>query len=120
MERRFRPWREKIWQFSCGPRILEVGAGAGKSIGPWPRKHRVTAIDLTPGMLDIARPRARSLDRHEDDLFLADVQHLHLPSSLFNTIIATCVFCSVDEHDKSFENCHNADREVLRAVGIVR
>ena len=95
MERRFRPWREKTWQFAYGPRILEVGVGTGKNIEFWPKDCKVTAIDLTPGMLDVARKRAVQLERAGDDLFLADVQHLDLPSRIFNTVIATFVFCSV-------------------------
>jgi ubiquinone/menaquinone biosynthesis C-methylase UbiE len=95
MERRFRPWREKLWQFAYGPRILEVGVGTGKNMEFWPRDCRVTAIDLTPGMLDIARQRTRAWNREGDELFLADVQHLELPSEIFDTVIATFVFCSV-------------------------
>src|SRR5215212_362852 len=79
MEQRFRPWREKLWQFAHGPRILEVGVGTGKNIELWPRDCNVTAIDLTLGMLDIACRRAQELNREADDLFLADVQHLDLP-----------------------------------------
>jgi phosphatidylethanolamine/phosphatidyl-N-methylethanolamine N-methyltransferase len=97
MEWRFRPWREKIWQFAYGPRILEVGVGTGQNMEFWPKECRVTAIDLTPGMLKIARQRAKILNRHNDDLLLADVQHLRLPAELFNTIIATFVFCSVPD-----------------------
>jgi ubiquinone/menaquinone biosynthesis C-methylase UbiE len=97
MERRFRPWRAKLWQFVCGPRVLEVGVGTGKNIQFWPLNCRITAIDLTPGMLDIARQQARDLNRNQDDLFLADVQHLELPSATFDTIVATFVFCSVPD-----------------------
>jgi ubiquinone/menaquinone biosynthesis C-methylase UbiE len=97
MERRFRPWREKIWQFAYGPRILEVGVGTGKNMEFWPKDCKVSAIDLTPGMLEIARSRAKKLNRSGDDLFLADVQHLDLPSDIFNTVIATFVFCSVPD-----------------------
>ena len=97
MERRFRPWRQKIWQFVHGPRVLEVGVGTGKNMEFWPLNCRITAIDLTPGMLDIARQRAKSLNRHEDDLLLADVQHLELLSGFFDTIVATFVFCSVPD-----------------------
>ena len=97
MEKRFRPWREKIWQFAYGPRILEVGVGTGKNMQLWPKDCKVSAIDLTPGMLDIARQRAKQLNRADDDLFLADVQHLDLPSGIFNTVIATFVFCSVPD-----------------------
>ena len=97
MERRFRPWREKLWQFAHGPRILEVGVGTGRNMEFWPRDSKVAAIDLTPGMLDIARKRAAWLQREGDDLFLADVQHLELPSRIFDTVIATFVFCSVPD-----------------------
>lgn len=97
MERRFRPWREKLWQFVHGPRVLEVGVGTGKNMEFWPPNCKITAIDLTPGMLDIARQRAKSLNRHEDDLRLADVQHLELPSEIFDTVVATFVFCSVPD-----------------------
>jgi len=97
MERRSRPWREKLWQFVCGPRVLEVGVGTGKNVEFWPLNCKITAIDLAPGMLDIARQRAKNLNRHEDDLFLADVQHLELPSAIFDTVVATFVFCSVPD-----------------------
>lgn len=97
MERRFRPWRQKIWQFVYGPRVLEVGVGTGKNMEFWPLNCKVTAIDLTPGMLDIARQHAKSLNRQQDDLFLADVQHLELPSGIFDTVVATFVFCSVPD-----------------------
>jgi len=97
MERRFRPWREKLWQFVCGPRVLEVGVGTGKNMEFWPLNCKMTAIDLTPGMLDIARQHAKSLKRQQDDLFLSDVQHLELPSAIFDTVVSTFVFCSVPD-----------------------
>lgn len=97
MERRFRPWRERLWQFVCGPNVLEVGVGTGKNIEFWPLNCKVTAVDLTPGMLDIAQQHARSLSRNVEDLFLGDVQHLEFPSAIFDTVVATFVFCSVPD-----------------------
>lgn len=97
MERRFRPWRERLWQFVRGPHVLEVGVGTGKNIEFWPLNCQITAIDLTPGMLDIARQHARSLNRNADDLLLGDVQHLELPAAVFDTVLATFVFCSVPD-----------------------
>lgn len=32
MDRRSRPWREKLWQWVSGPQVLEVGVGTGKNI----------------------------------------------------------------------------------------
>ncbi len=95
-ERRFRRWRKKLWQLVRGPEILEVGVGTGKNIEYWPVHSEITAIDLTPGMLDIARNRAMRLD-WDVDLRLGDVQSLEFPSASFDTVVATCVFCSVPD-----------------------
>lgn len=103
MERRIRPWREKLWQFANGPRLLEVGVGTGKNMEFWPKDCKVTAIDLTPGMLELAQQRALALNRQGDDLFLADIQHLELPSGIFDTVVATCVFCSVPDPVKGLK-----------------
>ena len=97
MEKRFRPWREKLWQFVYGPEVLEVGVGTGKNMEFWPLNCKITAIDLTPGMLAIARQCVKSLNRQGDDLRLGDVQHLELPSGIFDTVVATFVFCSVPD-----------------------
>lgn len=103
MERRIRPWREKLWQFANGPRLLEVGVGTGKNMEFWPKDCKVTAIDLTPGMLELAQQRALALNRQGDDLFLADIQRLELPSGIFDTVVATCVFCSVPDPVKGLK-----------------
>lgn len=97
MERRFRPWREKLWELVYGPQVLEVGVGTGKNMEFWPVNCKITAIDLTPGMLDIARQRVKSLDRRNDDLRLGDVQHLEFSSATFHTVVATFVYCSVPD-----------------------
>ena len=97
MERRFRPWREKLWQSVSGPEVLEVGVGTGKNMEFWPFSCKITAIDLTPGMLDIAQQRAKKLQRQNIGLFVADVQHLEFPAKIFDTVVATFVFCSVPD-----------------------
>lgn len=97
MDRRFRPWREKLWQFVYGPQVLEVGVGTGKNMDLWPLNCKITAIDVAPGILDIARQRARSLNRQDVNLRLGDVQHLEFSSSAFDTVVATFVFCSVPD-----------------------
>lgn len=97
MERRFRPWREKLWQSVCGPQVLEVGVGTGKNMEFWPLNCKITAIDLTPGMLDFALERAKRLERQDKDLRLGDVQHLDFSSGTFDSVVATFVFCSVPD-----------------------
>ncbi len=95
-ERRFRPWRQKLWALVHGSRVLEVGVGTGKNMPYWPRDANVTAIDLTPGMLDRARQRGAELHL-KADLRLGDVQALDFPDASFDTAVATFVFCSVPD-----------------------
>lgn len=114
MERRFRPWREKLWQFVDGPRVLEVGVGTGKNMELWPLNCKITAIDLTPGMLDIAHQRAKTLNRHAD-LQLGDVQRLQFPTATFDSVVATFVFCSVPNPIKGLLEI----RRVIRPGGQI-
>ena len=112
-EARYRPWREKLWALvkgpalsgAEGPRVLEVGVGTGKNMPYWPKgaqtlappaRAGVTAIDLTPGMLEVARRRAKQLDLTAD-LRLGDAQALDFPNATFDTAVATFVFCSVPD-----------------------
>jgi ubiquinone/menaquinone biosynthesis C-methylase UbiE len=95
-ERRFHLWRQNLWSLVRGPHVLEVGVGTGKNIPFWPREIQLTAIDLTPGMLDKARQRAAEL-KIRADLRLCDVQALEFPDANFDTVVATCVFCSVPD-----------------------
>jgi len=114
-EGRYRPWREKLWTLVKGPRVLEVGVGTGKNMPYWPKGIQMTAIDLTPGMLEIARRRAQQLGLAADpstgfapaprseakwaglDLRLGDAQALGFPDASFDTAVATFVFCSVPD-----------------------
>ena len=66
-ERRFRPWLEKLWSLVRGSRVLEVGVGTGKNMPFWPREVDMTAIDLTPGMLERAHRRAAELNLFPND-----------------------------------------------------
>ncbi len=95
-EGRYRAWREKLWALMPGPRVLEVGVGTGKNIPYWPPGVRVTAIDLTPGMLELARRRAQELSIVAD-LRLGDVQALDFPDASFDAAVGTFVFCSVPD-----------------------
>jgi ubiquinone/menaquinone biosynthesis C-methylase UbiE len=95
-ERRYAPWRERLWSMVEGPRVLEVGVGTGKNLDYYSRDLDVIAIDLTSGMLNRAKQQA---DRRniKAALQLMDVQAMAFPDIFFDTVIATCVFCSVPD-----------------------
>jgi len=93
---RVQEWRRMQWQLVKGARVLEIGVGTGKNVEFWPADKKITAIDLTPRMLEIARQRVEHFGR-DDDLRLGDVQSLEFASRTFDTVVATFVFCSVPD-----------------------
>ena len=76
--------------------MLEVGVGTGKNMTYYPEGLHITAIDLTPGMLERARKRADDLSLSVD-LRLGDAQALEFPTATFDAVVATFVFCSVPD-----------------------
>jgi len=66
----------------------------GKNISFYPPEMEITAIDLTPGMLERAKKRAHKSGL-AIDLRIGDVQNLEFLDNIFDTVMATFVFCSV-------------------------
>lgn len=97
-ERRYHPWRAKLWSQVPGLRVLEVGVGTGKNMPFYPQGASITAVDLTPGMLERAQKRAADLDiQSRVDLHLGDAQELEFPDAAFDSAVAAFVFCSVPD-----------------------
>ena len=97
MERlRFASWRARLWNRIIGNRALEAGVGTGKNLPYYPRDVKVTAVDISPRMLERAQKRASVLGL-EVELLEMDVQHLAFPNHVFDTIFSTFVFCSVPD-----------------------
>ena len=88
-------FRKAIWSEAKG-RVLEVGVGTGKNMEYYSDDLEVTAIDFSEKMLEKARIRSQTLSK-KVDLRLMDVQALQFPDGFFDTIITTCVFCSVPD-----------------------
>jgi ubiquinone/menaquinone biosynthesis C-methylase UbiE len=88
-------WRKMIWQQVKG-KVLEVGVGTGKNIEYYPDSVAVTAIDFSERMLEKAKEKAKQFHK-KVDLRLMDVQNLEFTDETFDTIVTTCVFCSVPD-----------------------
>ena len=57
----FSKWRKQLLGGLHG-RILEVGVGTGKNLPYYPKGVDLTAIDISPKMMDKARKRADGID----------------------------------------------------------
>lgn len=93
-----------------GPRVLEVGVGTGRNLPLYRTDLQIEAIDFSPRMLERARrkPLPANVTLH-----LMDAEELRFPPGRFDTVVATCVFCSVP--DPVWGLCEI--RRVLRADG---
>jgi ubiquinone/menaquinone biosynthesis C-methylase UbiE len=93
---RYSKWRELLWSKVEGNKILEVGVGTGKNFPYYPSDVEIIAIDFSEKMLDRAVEKARKLGM-KIVWQQMDVQNLNLEDNIFDTIVATFVFCSVPD-----------------------
>jgi len=70
--------------------------GTGKNLSYYAEGCEVTGIDFSPGMLDKARANSH-LAKVPVTLIEMDAQHMTFPDDTFDTVVATCVFCSVPD-----------------------
>ncbi|CAN5142661.1 class I SAM-dependent methyltransferase [soil metagenome] len=76
--------------------VLEIAAGTGRNLPFYPREVRLTVVELSPEMLEIARHRARDLGV-EADLRVDDAQDLPFPGASFDTVVATLALCTIPD-----------------------
>src|SRR5258708_33310847 len=95
--------------------VLEIAVGTGRNLEYYPPDVRLTAIDLSASMLDIARQRADQLGR-QVDLRVGDAQALEFADETFDTVVFTLSLCSIPDDRKAVAEA----RRALRAGGGVR
>lgn len=119
-------WRRKLWAQAQGPRVLETGVGTGANFPYYPPHVPVTAIDLSPRLLERARLRAIR-EKVQVDLKVMDAQGLGFPDNTFDIVAATWVFCSVPDPVLGLMEAHRVLRpggrllllEHVRAEGVL-
>ena len=73
-----------------------VAAGTGNDFRYFPPDLTITAVDISPQMIEHARPRADAYHGRLD-LRVMDVQALEFPDAVFDTVVTACTFCSVPD-----------------------
>lgn len=76
--------------------VLEVAAGTGLNFPYYPGDVALTAVDLSPAMLDVASARAASLGR-DVRLGEADAQALAFDDASFDTVVCTLALCGIPD-----------------------
>lgn len=85
-----------------GSRVLDIGCGDGKLAVELARRGaHVSAVDVSPAMIDAARARAKS-NGVALDLRLAPAQALPFPPMQFDVAAAITILCFVEDAQPAF------------------
>ena len=92
-ELRWAPVKKELFANMSG-KILFLALGTGLDICHFPPGQQITAIDISPNMIEKARAR---VDAYEGDMEarVMDVNELELEDHSFDQVFTSCTFCSV-------------------------
>jgi len=76
--------------------VLELAGGTGLNLGHYPSDVRLTGIEFSPAMLDVAKRRAAELGRAAD-LRLGDAEQLEFDDESFDTVVCTYSLCTIPD-----------------------
>jgi ubiquinone/menaquinone biosynthesis C-methylase UbiE len=102
----------------CSPAtgdVLEIAVGTGRNLRYYPQGVRLTGIELSPAMLDLARAEATKLGL-DADLRLGDAQALEFPDESFDTVTCTLALCTIPDDRAALAEV----KRVLRPGGRFR
>lgn len=96
----FNKWRSELIKPLRGD-ILEIGVGTGKNLSYYNKEAKVTAIDISSGMLSKARNKLKEIKNKNIKLIEMDAQHLKFKNNSFDYVLCTFVLCSVPDPVKT-------------------
>lgn len=77
-------------------KVLEVAIGTGRNLDYYPANVSITGVELSPGMLAIARQRAAGLGRSVD-LYEGNAEKLSFDDETFDTVVCALSLCSIPD-----------------------
>ena len=94
-------------------KILEVGIGTGKNIVYYPADIHLTGIDFSEKMISEARKKYGNQSWIE--FILMDAEEMDFRDNTFDTVVTSCVFCSVPDPVKGLKEI----RRVCKKGGTI-
>jgi ubiquinone/menaquinone biosynthesis C-methylase UbiE len=94
--------------------ILEVACGTGQNFPLFAPNSEITAVDLSPNMLKIARANATKHGLNVN-LVVMDAEKLEFPDGIFDTVVSTLSTCTFPNPIKALQEI----KRVCRPNGLI-
>ncbi|MCX2982992.1 class I SAM-dependent methyltransferase [Halieaceae bacterium IMCC14734] len=94
-EKRWLPKKRELFSHMQG-KVLFLALGTGLDIVAFPPGQDITAIDISPKMVEQAESRVAAYDGTIDARVM-DVHELDFPDGHFDQVFTSCTFCSVPD-----------------------
>lgn len=111
-EKRWKPAKNEFFSLMGDGRILFLAVGTGLDIQFFPEDRTIVGIDISPRMLEVAKPRVEAY-RGSFETHVMDVHEMTFEDDSFDQIFTSCTFCSVPDPVKGLQ----ALRRVLKPGG---
>ncbi len=114
-EKRWEPFKRELFSEMGEGKVLFLALGTGLDIPFFPENRTVTAIDISPKMLEGAKDRiaaySGTIETH-----VMDVHDMPFDDETFDQVFTSCTFCSVPKPVQGLEQL----RRVLKPGGTLR
>ena len=105
--------RKKLLSKASG-KILDVACGTGLNIPLFLAGSDITAVDLSPKMLEVARANATKYGLNVN-LDIMDAEHLEFPDGSFDTVVSTLSTCTFPDPIEALQEM----KRVCRPKGLI-
>ncbi len=110
-EARWKPFKRKLFSHMQG-KVLFMALGTGLDIPAFPKGQTISAIDISPKMLELAADRIAAYDG-QISAEVMDVHTMPYAEGSFDQVFTSCTFCSVPDPVAGLKAVHR----VLRPGG---
>ncbi|MGL4253462.1 MAG: class I SAM-dependent methyltransferase [Fusobacteriaceae bacterium] len=97
-------------------KILEVGIGSGANLEFYREDMDITGIDFSPGMLELAQQKLKLHNLKNVKLLEMDIENMNFSQETFDSVLSTCVFCTVPNPEKGLKEIYRVLKPGGKAV----
>lgn len=87
-------------------KVLEVGIGSGANLKFYSKDVEVIGLDFSKEMLSLAEKKIEKLNLKNITLVEMNIEDIQFPNNSFDSVLSTCVFCTVPNPKKGLEEVY--------------